>query len=67
MLGEQQGVENDWNANLAFWINAVNHMCHGHMTDNQVRNCKKEVSCKICNLNPQDVAKWLSMHMQVIS
>ena len=57
MLGEQQGVENNWNGNSAFWINAANHMCCAHMTDNQAKaleDCKNEVSCEVYNLNAQD-------------
>ena len=58
VLGEQQGVGNYWNGNLAFGINASNHICHAHMTDNQVKvleDCKNEVSCEVCNLNAQDI------------
>ena len=58
MLGEQQGVGNDWNGNSAFWINAANHMCHTHVTDNQVKAlevCKKEVLCEVNDLNAQDI------------
>ena len=46
MLGEQQGVGNDWNGNLVLRINAANHMCCAHVTDNPVKvleDCKKEV------------------------
>ena len=41
MLGEQQGVENDWNTNQAFWINAANQMCNAHVADNLVKAQEK--------------------------
>ena len=43
--------------NPAFWINAANHMCCAHMTDDQakvLKNCKK---CRVKYLNAQDIAK----------
>ena len=61
VLGEQQGVGNDWNGNSAFWINAANHMCLAHTTGNQVKvleDCKNEVLCEVYNLNAQD--NWYS-------
>ena len=66
VLGEQQGVVNNWNGILAFWIDAANHMCRTHVTDNQAKaleDCKNKVSCEVYNLNAQDVAKYLNMHM----
>ena len=43
MLDEQHGAGNNWNTNLAFWINAAKHMCHAHVMDN-IANALEERS-----------------------